>query len=118
MQLNRPSGPYPLSSLRVVESALLGPGAVAMNLADLGADVIKVEAPGTGDYIRQMAFPIIDGISLLHCMTQSLARRGAGLGAAWGRERAAAMAAEAGFSSFEPLEDITNRFSAFYLLRP
>jgi crotonobetainyl-CoA:carnitine CoA-transferase CaiB-like acyl-CoA transferase len=37
-----------------------------MNLADLGADVIKVEAPGTGDYIRQMAFPIIDGISLLH----------------------------------------------------
>jgi crotonobetainyl-CoA:carnitine CoA-transferase CaiB-like acyl-CoA transferase len=62
----RPTGPYPLSSLRVVESALLGPGAVAMNLADLGADVIKVEAPGTGDYIRQMAFPIIDGISLLH----------------------------------------------------
>jgi crotonobetainyl-CoA:carnitine CoA-transferase CaiB-like acyl-CoA transferase len=62
----RPSGPYPLSSLRIVESALLGPGAVAMNLADLGAEVIKVEAPGTGDYIRQMAFPIIDGISLLH----------------------------------------------------
>ena len=66
MQAHRPAGPYPLSSLRVVESALLGPGAVAMNLADLGADVIKVEAPGTGDYIRQMAFPIIDGISLLH----------------------------------------------------
>jgi len=62
----RPTGPYPLSSLRVVESALLGPGAVAMNLADLGAEVIKVEAPGTGDYIRQMAFPIVDGISLLH----------------------------------------------------
>ena len=37
-----------------------------MNLADLGADVIKVEAPGTGDYVRQMAFPIVDGISLLH----------------------------------------------------
>jgi crotonobetainyl-CoA:carnitine CoA-transferase CaiB-like acyl-CoA transferase len=66
MSTTPPSGPYPLSSLRVVESALLGPGAVAMNLADLGADVIKVEAPGTGDYIRQMAFPIIDGISLLH----------------------------------------------------
>jgi crotonobetainyl-CoA:carnitine CoA-transferase CaiB-like acyl-CoA transferase len=62
----RPAGPYPLSSLRIVESALLGPGAVAMNLADLGAEVIKVEAPGTGDYIRQMAFPIVDGISLLH----------------------------------------------------
>lgn len=66
MHTSRPSGPYPLSGVRVVESALLGPGAVAMNLADLGAEVIKVEAPGTGDYIRQMAFPIIDGISLLH----------------------------------------------------
>jgi crotonobetainyl-CoA:carnitine CoA-transferase CaiB-like acyl-CoA transferase len=36
-----------------------------MQLADLGAEVIKVEGPG-GDYVRRMAFPIIDGISLLH----------------------------------------------------
>jgi crotonobetainyl-CoA:carnitine CoA-transferase CaiB-like acyl-CoA transferase len=36
-----------------------------MQLADLGAEVIKVENPG-GDYVRKMAFPIIDGISLLH----------------------------------------------------
>jgi crotonobetainyl-CoA:carnitine CoA-transferase CaiB-like acyl-CoA transferase len=60
------SHPHPLSGMRVVESALLGPGATAMHLADLGADVIKVEAPGRGDYVRTMAFPIIDGISLLH----------------------------------------------------
>jgi hypothetical protein len=26
------------------------------------------------------------------------------------------MAAEAGFGSFEPLDEISNRFSAFYLL--
>lgn len=58
------------------------------------------------------------GISLLHCMTQSLAIGGMGLGAGWGRQRAEEMAREAGFSSFEPLEDITNRFSAFYTLRP
>ena len=58
------------------------------------------------------------GTSTLHCMTQSLAQGGAGLGAAWGRERAAAMAVEAGFASFEPLESITNKFSAFYLLTP
>ncbi|HWP66448.1 MAG TPA: CaiB/BaiF CoA-transferase family protein [Candidatus Limnocylindria bacterium] len=62
----RPSGPFPLSGLRVIESALLGPGAAGMHLADLGAEVIKVEPPGTGDYVRQMAFPIVDGISLLH----------------------------------------------------
>src|SRR5215468_3723439 len=54
-----------LAGVRIVESALLGPAAVGMQLADLGAEVIKVEAPG-GDYVRKMAFPIIDGISLLH----------------------------------------------------
>ncbi len=54
-----------LAGVRIVESAMLGPGAVGMNLADLGADVVKVEAPG-GDYVRKMAFPIVDGISLLH----------------------------------------------------
>jgi SAM-dependent methyltransferase len=56
------------------------------------------------------------GTSTLHCMTQSLALGGAGLGAAWGRQRAEAMAGEAGFGSFEPLEGISNKFSAFYLL--
>ncbi|MCP5069961.1 MAG: CoA transferase [bacterium] len=55
----------PLGSLRVIESSLLGPGAIGTHLADLGAQVIKVEAPG-GDYIREMTWPIIEGVSLLH----------------------------------------------------
>jgi crotonobetainyl-CoA:carnitine CoA-transferase CaiB-like acyl-CoA transferase len=54
-----------LGGVRIIESSLLGPAAVGMHLADLGAEVIKVEGPG-GDYVRKMAFPIIDGISLLH----------------------------------------------------
>src|SRR5215470_5588335 len=54
-----------LAGVRVIESSLLGPAAVGMQLADLGGQVIKVENPG-GDYVRKMAFPIIDGISLLH----------------------------------------------------
>jgi crotonobetainyl-CoA:carnitine CoA-transferase CaiB-like acyl-CoA transferase len=54
-----------LAGVRIIESALLGPGGVGMQLADLGAEVIKVENPG-GDYVRKMAFPIVDGISLLH----------------------------------------------------
>lgn len=58
------------------------------------------------------------GISTLHCMTQSLARGGVGLGAAWGRELAEDYAERAGFSTFSQLEGITNRFSAFYLLTP
>jgi crotonobetainyl-CoA:carnitine CoA-transferase CaiB-like acyl-CoA transferase len=54
-----------LDGVSIIESSLLGPGAVGMQLADLGAEVIKVENPG-GDYVRKMAFPIVDGISLLH----------------------------------------------------
>jgi crotonobetainyl-CoA:carnitine CoA-transferase CaiB-like acyl-CoA transferase len=55
----------PLAGLRVIESSLLGPAAITTHLADLGADVIKVESPA-GDYIREMTWPIIEGNSLLH----------------------------------------------------
>jgi len=55
----------PLAGFRVIESSLLGPAAITTHLADLGAQVIKVESP-SGDYIREMTWPIIDGVSLLH----------------------------------------------------
>jgi crotonobetainyl-CoA:carnitine CoA-transferase CaiB-like acyl-CoA transferase len=55
----------PLAGLRVLECSLLGPGAIGTHLADLGAEVIKVESPA-GDYIREMTWPIIEGVSLLH----------------------------------------------------
>jgi crotonobetainyl-CoA:carnitine CoA-transferase CaiB-like acyl-CoA transferase len=55
----------PLAGLRVIESSLLGPGAIGTHLSDLGAEVIKVESPA-GDYIRDMTWPIVEGVSLLH----------------------------------------------------
>lgn len=55
----------PLSGVRIIESSMLGPAAITTHLADLGAEVIKVEAP-SGDYVREMTWPIIDGVSLLH----------------------------------------------------
>jgi crotonobetainyl-CoA:carnitine CoA-transferase CaiB-like acyl-CoA transferase len=63
--MTTPIRPGLLAGVRIIESSLLGPAAVGMQLGDLGAEVIKVENPG-GDYVRKMAFPIIDGISLLH----------------------------------------------------
>ncbi len=59
--MNRPA---PLAGLRVVEVSMLGPGNLTTHLADLGADVIKVEPP-QGDYGRRMTWPIVEGVSLL-----------------------------------------------------
>ena len=55
----------PLESVRIIECSMLGPGAITTTLADLGADVIKVEPP-SGDYIREMTWPIVEGVSLMH----------------------------------------------------
>ena len=57
-----------LAGVRVIESSLLGPGHIGTFFADMGADVIKVEPPA-GDYIRQMTWPIVEGVSLLHLHT-------------------------------------------------
>jgi crotonobetainyl-CoA:carnitine CoA-transferase CaiB-like acyl-CoA transferase len=57
--------PAPLDSVRIIECSMLGPGAITTTLADLGADIVKVEPP-SGDYIRQMTWPIVEGTSLMH----------------------------------------------------
>jgi crotonobetainyl-CoA:carnitine CoA-transferase CaiB-like acyl-CoA transferase len=54
-----------LAGVSIVESSLLGPGELTSFLADLGAEVIKVEPP-QGDYVRRMTWPIVEGDSLLH----------------------------------------------------
>jgi crotonobetainyl-CoA:carnitine CoA-transferase CaiB-like acyl-CoA transferase len=55
----------PLAGVRIVECSMLGPAAVTTALADLGAEVIKVEPPN-GDYVRRMTWPIVEGVSLMH----------------------------------------------------
>ena len=44
---------------------MLGPAALTSSLVDLGAEVIKVEPP-QGDYVRDMTWPIVEGVSLMH----------------------------------------------------
>jgi crotonobetainyl-CoA:carnitine CoA-transferase CaiB-like acyl-CoA transferase len=55
-----------LGDLRVIECSMLEPSTMGMLLASFGADVIKVESPDRGDYVRQMAWPFVSGVSLLH----------------------------------------------------
>jgi SAM-dependent methyltransferase len=98
----------PLAGLRRIRSALADDGAYLMMEPNASSNLEENLTPRGA---------MLYGTSTLHCMTQSLAQGGAGVGAAWGRERAEAMAVEAGFESFEPLEGISNTFSAFYLLR-
>ena len=56
------TAPKPLAGLRVLELAriLAGPW-IGQVLADLGADVVKVERPGTGDDTRSWGPPFVAG---------------------------------------------------------
>ena len=62
--------------------------------------------------------PLLYTISCMHCMTVSLARGGAGLGAMWGKERALGMLAEAGFSDVAVEELDHDLQNYYYLARP
>jgi hypothetical protein len=56
------------------------------------------------------------GFSVLHCMTQSLAENGVGLGACLGPARTEALMREAGFGRFELL-GIKSQVQLFYAVR-
>lgn len=51
-----PASALPLQGVRIIDLSWLLPGPFAgAVLADLGADVIKVERPGGGDYLRELS---------------------------------------------------------------
>ena len=60
----------PLAGTRVLDLTRLLPGALAtLHLADLGADVIKIEDTGAGDYMRALDLPPNQGTSKVYAAT-------------------------------------------------
>ena len=58
----------PLEGIRVLDISRLYPGALeTAKLADLGADVVKVEEPGRGDYLRTIP-PLVGGEGVIHLL--------------------------------------------------
>jgi 2-polyprenyl-3-methyl-5-hydroxy-6-metoxy-1,4-benzoquinol methylase len=83
-----------------------------------GGRYLMVEPRVADDLQTNLANPfarMLYGISCLHCVPQSLAQGGSGLGACWGEKRARALAAEAGFTRFDKLP-IRTAALAFYAL--
>ena len=65
--------------------------------------------------LGQPAATFLYTVSLMHCMTVSLAQGGDGLGTAWGRQVAERMLADAGFEHVEVREVETDPFNSYYV---
>ncbi len=69
--MSTPGGP-PLAGLRILDLTRLLPGPYAtLVLADLGADVVKVEEPEGGDYCRALPPFVGDGSALFHLLNRN-----------------------------------------------
>src|SRR3954462_11039743 len=76
--------------------------------------------PKAGDHLEDNLNPVgamFYGFSLFHCMTQSLARGGPGLGTCMGPKQTEQLAREAGFRQFRML-DIKSMTNLFYAANP
>ena len=78
-------------------AAVLAPAGIYFMLEPKASSLLE-------ENIGNPVAPYIYGISVLHCMTVSLAEGGAGLGTAWGEQTARRMLAEAGFTSVEMID--------------
>jgi 2-polyprenyl-3-methyl-5-hydroxy-6-metoxy-1,4-benzoquinol methylase len=95
----------PMQTLQEIR-ALLAPGAVLFIVEPKAADRLEDN--------RDAVSTTFYGFSLFHCMTQSLARGGPGLGTCMGPAATEKLLREAGFSRFQRLDlkSLTNLFYA------
>jgi 2-polyprenyl-3-methyl-5-hydroxy-6-metoxy-1,4-benzoquinol methylase len=97
----------PLGTLQAIRAALAPDGVYLWSEPNCSHDASENRNPLGRTF---------HAISPLHCMTVSLAYKGAGLGTVIGEKGARELAAQAGFSEFEKLP-IQNPFNQFFLLR-
>jgi len=86
----------PATVLRRVAGAL-APGGVYLMVEPKASSQLE-------ENIGNPFAPYIYGMSVLHCMTVSLAAGGAGLGTAWGEQLARRMLGDAGFTTVEVMD--------------
>ncbi|MGH9906269.1 MAG: class I SAM-dependent methyltransferase [Pyrinomonadaceae bacterium] len=98
----------PLETLKQIR-ALLKPDGVLFVVEPKVADQLEENRNSIGTMYY--------GFSVFHCMTQSLAQGGPGLGTCMGPAGARALTREAGFTRFDIL-DIKSQVLAFYAVRP
>jgi ubiquinone/menaquinone biosynthesis C-methylase UbiE len=92
--------------LRSIRTALVPGGTFLMDEPRISSHVEK----NVGNPLAAILY----SVSLLHCMTVSLAQGGAGLGTGWGEELALRMLAEAGFGEVV-VHDAPDPFNAVYV---
>lgn len=115
-------GTFDLITLCDVMHDLPDPGATLLRIRDMLAEdgALFVVEPKAADALEDNINPLgamYYGFSLFHCMTQSLACGGPGLGTCMGPAQSMDLLAGAGFSRVEqlPIRSVTN---LFYAARP
>jgi len=85
-----------------------------------GGVLLMVDIKADSDVENNLTLPwatYLYTVSLMHCMTVSLAHGGAGLGAVWGRQTAVSMLEEAGMVDIDVQEIRSDPFNYFYVAR-
>ncbi|MFL5825639.1 MAG: class I SAM-dependent methyltransferase [Thermoleophilaceae bacterium] len=83
-----------------------------------GGAFLMVDIAGSSDVDRNTEHPLgpaLYTVSLMHCMTVSLAQGGAGLGTMWGEELAQQMLADAGFTNVAVEHVDGDFFNVYYV---
>ncbi len=100
---------HPDRVLRNIHTALRPDGVYLMQ-------DIRAASEVSGNFDHPVA-PFLYTVSCMHCMTVSLAEGGMGLGTMWGREKAAEMLSEAGFTAVEMKEVPHDIMNDYYVIR-